>query len=159
MRLQPFRQGLGPRASGTDCTCTCPAQSVKKFKFGYLTVQCEGFTYPNDPNILAGSCGLQYTLEPTNAHPGHYESPQPPNSESLAIFILGFVCFMVVACFGVYSSHPGFWSGAAAGLLGAIGTSLLRGSYGGHSYGGYSEYNRGRTQSHTSTGYASTSRR
>jgi hypothetical protein len=28
-------------------------------------VLCEGYDYPDDPYILAGSCGLEYTLELT----------------------------------------------------------------------------------------------
>jgi hypothetical protein len=28
-------------------------------------VACEGYDYPEDPYILAGSCGLEYTLELT----------------------------------------------------------------------------------------------
>merc|ERR1712137_371302 len=71
---------------GRDVTWDCRAELDRSVKFGHLTVQCEGFTHPDDPNILAGSCGLQYTLEPTNDHSGHYEydsfsrSPQPPGS-------------------------------------------------------------------------------
>ena len=34
----------------------------KSVKFGDLSVNCEGYEYPDDPYILAGSCGLQYTL-------------------------------------------------------------------------------------------------
>ena len=30
--------------------------------FGHLTVECEGFNYPGDSNILKGSCGLKYEL-------------------------------------------------------------------------------------------------
>jgi hypothetical protein len=30
----------------------------KKYKFGKLSVSCEGYDYPEDPYILAGSCGV-----------------------------------------------------------------------------------------------------
>ncbi len=30
----------------------------KKYKFGKLSVSCEGYAYPEDPYILAGSCGV-----------------------------------------------------------------------------------------------------
>ncbi len=30
-----------------------------------MSVACEGYDYPEDPYILAGSCGLEYTLELT----------------------------------------------------------------------------------------------
>ncbi len=30
----------------------------KKYKFGKISVSCEGYSYPEDPYILAGSCGV-----------------------------------------------------------------------------------------------------
>ena len=30
----------------------------KRFKFGRITVSCEGYDYPDDPYILHGSCGV-----------------------------------------------------------------------------------------------------
>jgi len=35
------------------------------FILGSVNVLCEGYDYPEDPYILAGSCGLEYTLELT----------------------------------------------------------------------------------------------
>jgi hypothetical protein len=37
----------------------------KKYKFGKLSVSCEGYAYPDDPYILAGSCGVSngWTVE------------------------------------------------------------------------------------------------
>jgi hypothetical protein len=29
-----------------------------KYKFGKISVSCEGYNYPEDPYILAGSCGV-----------------------------------------------------------------------------------------------------
>merc|ERR1719166_349784 len=34
-------------------------------RFGKVEVICEGYDYPEDEFILAGSCGLEYTLELT----------------------------------------------------------------------------------------------
>ena len=36
-----------------------------EFKFGKIQVGCEGYDYPDDPYILAGSCGLEYTIDLT----------------------------------------------------------------------------------------------
>ena len=36
-----------------------------EFKFGKVQVSCEGYDYPDDPYILAGSCGLEYTIDRT----------------------------------------------------------------------------------------------
>ena len=35
------------------------------YRFGSVEVVCEGYDYPDDPYILKGSCGLEYTLELT----------------------------------------------------------------------------------------------
>jgi len=32
----------------------------RKYKFGRLSVSCEGYAYPEDPYILAGSCGVSW---------------------------------------------------------------------------------------------------
>lgn len=43
----------------------CMADMDNGLKFGQVEVMCEGFDYPGDTYILAGSCGLQYYLELT----------------------------------------------------------------------------------------------
>ncbi len=35
------------------------------FRLGRVEVVCEGYDYPDDPYILKGSCGLEYTLDYT----------------------------------------------------------------------------------------------
>ena len=35
------------------------------FRFGNVEVVCEGYDYPDDPYILKGSCGLEYTIDYT----------------------------------------------------------------------------------------------
>lgn len=35
------------------------------FRFGRVEVSCEGFSHPDDPYILRGSCGLEFTIELT----------------------------------------------------------------------------------------------
>jgi len=43
----------------------CEAELDSSVKFGETVVNCEGYSYPDDPYILKGSCGLEYTLEYT----------------------------------------------------------------------------------------------
>jgi len=43
----------------------CEADLDSSVRFGQTTVNCEGYTYPDDPYILKGSCGLEYTLDLT----------------------------------------------------------------------------------------------
>jgi len=43
----------------------CKADLDSSVRFGQTTVSCEGYSNPNDPYILKGSCGLEYFLEYT----------------------------------------------------------------------------------------------
>ena len=43
----------------------CKTDMDNAFRLGEVTVICEGFDYPDDPYILKGSCGLEYTLDYT----------------------------------------------------------------------------------------------
>ena len=39
----------------------CKADLDKRIRFGVLKVICEGYSFPNDPYILNGSCGVSFT--------------------------------------------------------------------------------------------------
>jgi hypothetical protein len=43
---------------GVDVNWKCQAE-LEGVKFGETTVVCEGFDYPEDPFVLAGSCGCE----------------------------------------------------------------------------------------------------
>lgn len=47
---------------GNDVQWECKAELPSNYKFGRLEVSCEGYDYPDDDNILVGSCGLEYTI-------------------------------------------------------------------------------------------------
>lgn len=67
---------------GNDVQWDCNSVLDKSIKFGIMNVQCEGYDYPEDPNILVGSCGLDYTLEKTGVPtptPSPSRSPAPPS--------------------------------------------------------------------------------
>lgn len=51
---------------GRDAQWKCESDLDSGIRFGKVEVICEGFDYPDDPYILRGSCGLEYTLEYTN---------------------------------------------------------------------------------------------
>lgn len=48
---------------GVDAQWECKADLDNAYRFGETTVVCEGYDHPEDPYILAGSCGVEYTLE------------------------------------------------------------------------------------------------
>ena len=41
----------------------CKANMDSRVQFAWTNVNCEGFNYPEDPYILAGSCSLSYSLK------------------------------------------------------------------------------------------------
>ncbi|XP_048826749.1 store-operated calcium entry-associated regulatory factor [Brienomyrus brachyistius] len=50
---------------GVDVQWECRTDMDNAYRFGKIEVSCEGFNHPDDPYILKGSCGLEYTLELT----------------------------------------------------------------------------------------------
>ncbi|KAM9449949.1 store-operated calcium entry-associated regulatory factor [Clarias gariepinus] len=50
---------------GVDVQWECKADMDSWYRFGKVEVSCEGYNSPDDPYILKGSCGLEYTLELT----------------------------------------------------------------------------------------------
>merc|ERR1719411_817222 len=50
---------------GQDVQWECKSDMDNLYRFGSVEVICEGYDYPDDPYILKGSCGLEYTLELT----------------------------------------------------------------------------------------------
>merc|ERR1712213_161047 len=50
---------------GRDVQWECKADMEGTVRFGKVEVICEGYDYAEDDYILAGSCGLEYTLELT----------------------------------------------------------------------------------------------
>jgi len=60
----------------------CEADLDSSVRFGETVVSCEGYSHPDDPYILKGSCGLEYTLDYTEQgrqnreqHYGHSSTP------------------------------------------------------------------------------------
>ena len=50
---------------GSDVQWECKSDMDNAYRFGRVEVVCEGYDYPDDPYILKGSCGLEYTLDYT----------------------------------------------------------------------------------------------
>ncbi|CAL1546343.1 unnamed protein product [Lymnaea stagnalis] len=58
-------QCINRGSDGYDIQWECKTDMDNAYRFGHVEVTCEGFDYPNDPFILKGSCGLEYTVELT----------------------------------------------------------------------------------------------
>ena len=94
-----------------------------------MEVICEGYDYPDDPYILKGSCGLEYTLELTkeghnrqsnsnnhdygygssnNYNSGYYSSKK--NSTGLGdLIVFGVVCLVIYALYKTCIDTPGIY--------------------------------------------------
>jgi len=54
--------------NGVDVTWECKATLHPSMQLGKTTVKCEGYDYPEDPYVLAGSCGVEYQLVPNTSY-------------------------------------------------------------------------------------------
>ncbi|XP_067677254.1 store-operated calcium entry-associated regulatory factor-like [Haliotis asinina] len=63
---------------GYDVQWECKTDMDNAYRFGQVEVSCEGYDYPDDPYVLRGSCGLEYTLDLTKEghQQKHYHSNQ-----------------------------------------------------------------------------------
>lgn len=50
---------------GYDVQWECKTDMDNAYRFGKVEVTCEGYDHSDDPYILRGSCGLEYTLDLT----------------------------------------------------------------------------------------------
>jgi len=117
-------QNMG--SDGHDVQWECKAELDDAVKFGKIEVNCEGYSYPEDPYVLQGSCGLEYTLDYTRkgnnqpyADSGNYRNNDGSNyyySENrsssgfgtvIAFFILVGVIFLMlrVCCSPNVNNH------------------------------------------------------
>ncbi|KAL9638002.1 MAG: hypothetical protein Q9164_001846 [Protoblastenia rupestris] len=55
-------KNAGSSYDDADVEWTCSASLPSEFKLGSTDVMCEGFTGPDDPYVLKGSCGVEYRL-------------------------------------------------------------------------------------------------
>jgi hypothetical protein len=115
---------------GQDVQWECKSDMDNLYRFGNVEVVCEGYEYPDDPYILKGSCGLEYTLELTKE--GHdrgkrsdshdygygggisgsnygssYSSYQKSSSGGLAdLIVLAVVCLVIYALYKTCIDTP-----------------------------------------------------
>ncbi|PFX20863.1 Store-operated calcium entry-associated regulatory factor [Stylophora pistillata] len=73
-------------SDGYDVQWECKTDMDSQYKFGEVAVSCEGYDYRDDPYILKGSCGLEYTIDVVssggyydhnNYHSGHRDNSYP----------------------------------------------------------------------------------
>lgn len=94
-------------SDGLDTQWECKADMDNEYRFGKVSVSCEGYDYPDDPYILAGSCGLEYTIDLTNggkeqksnSYTGYSHTGTSTNTDEetnwVFVLIVVFVVFML----------------------------------------------------------------
>ena len=146
---------------GKDPIWDCTTSEMKNTKLRKIEVQCEGYEYPDDPNILVGSCAaifqLTYkeealnTLDWSHTRPDRKDEPSP----LIGLMIMaGMVWGMYSCCSALDEDQTPFVAGAAAGVLGASMYNNSRSS----SWGGDSSWGGGSSWS-SSSAFGGTSRR
>lgn len=47
-------------SDGIDVQWECKTDMDNAYRFGQISVSCEGYAYPDDPYVLKGSCGVSF---------------------------------------------------------------------------------------------------
>lgn len=68
---------------GNDIQWECKAELPANYKFARLEVSCEGYEYPDDDYILAGSCGLEYTISEASKTSNSFFSSLPTHGKNI----------------------------------------------------------------------------
>jgi len=101
--VQCYNKGF----DGHSYAWECVSELDKSLKLGQVTVTCEGYHYPEDAQILKGSCGLEYSLELTQVRPLVQESKPTVShktEDGLAILVILLVMIgmaIVAGCLSV----------------------------------------------------------
>ncbi|XP_066473379.1 store-operated calcium entry-associated regulatory factor-like isoform X2 [Tiliqua scincoides] len=109
---------------GNDVQWECKVELDNSYRFGKAVLSCEGYDSPDDPYILKGSCGLQYTLDLTKEGQktfGNGSNSTTFGPETILIILFGVLAYGIyrVCCCNHWPHHqrrpppPGFNSGTA----------------------------------------------
>ena len=147
---------------GNDVQWECKANLPNGYDLDRTDVLCEGYESPNDPYILKGSCGLEYTIKKTgsvNIYNHQTESSLGGVGFIIMLVVLFFLCNLSTPANTGYYAPPRYSNTGSLLTGGALGYALGRSN----SNRGYSGYNRssygGSSSTHTSTGFGTTRRR
>ncbi|KAF8917475.1 hypothetical protein CPB85DRAFT_1286068 [Mucidula mucida] len=98
--------------SGIDVDWKCETELPDSLRLGRVEVSCEGWSRPGDPEVLKGSCGLEYRLvEIPDAVRGKDRSVKTEQSFDVASVIFGVLFFSVLGII-LYSFLASCFSGS-----------------------------------------------
>ncbi|KAL1878820.1 hypothetical protein VTK73DRAFT_7473 [Phialemonium thermophilum] len=116
-----------------DIQWACTASLPSTLKLGSTDVICEGYSSPNDPYVLKGSCGVEYRLVLTDEGERRYPDLAGGSGGAATWFAYLFAAvFVAIAAWIVYSAciasgsirrqpanqrrgNGGFWGGGGGG--------------------------------------------
>ena len=167
-------QCINMGSDGLDAQWACEGDLPNWLSFKNTDVNCEGYDYPTDPYILAGSCGMTYSLEGTPPYAPRPPPPRPRPSAAAGILV-ALVIILLCLCNNrggrpyPYYGGGGTNAATAAAVGAAAGYAAGRSSGWGRSWGGgyrsrsrRSSFARSRSSSggrRTARTYSGTSRR
>ncbi|KAI6551744.1 hypothetical protein MCOR03_008737 [Pyricularia oryzae] len=129
--MRCVNQGSG--YGSEDIQWSCSASLPPELKLGSTEVMCEGYSSPDDPYVLSGSCGVEYRLvlteEGSRRYPDLDRGGGGGGSDGNLPAWLFWVFFIAVVCWILYSAftaqpgefrgpRPGrnnFWGGGGGG--------------------------------------------
>ena len=137
---------------GSDVIWDCKSDPPGKI-FDVINVECEGFEYPDDEYVLAGSCGLRYNgasyfqrAKPLNDLP----NPKKNDYSDIVFVSVCVIVFMsICSCMeppepsqprsyrrtSSYTSHPPYRSSSSSDFWSGVAAGFIAGSSGDSSYG------------------------
>ena len=98
-------------SDGYDIQWECKTEMNNKYRFGKIDVTCEGYEYADDPYVLAGSCGLEYTIDKlSNAQSSAYYSQYDDHNKNYQSGLgsaFGFICVIMIIFFVYRTCYAG----------------------------------------------------
>ena len=123
-------QNQGSGYNSEDIQWSCKATLPSTLKLGSTDVICEGYSSPDDPYVLKGSCGVEYRLVLTDEGERQHPDLGGSNGETdWSAYIFGII-FVAIAGWIIYSACY------QAGAQGRPAQQRRRGGGGGGGWGG-----------------------
>ncbi len=83
-------------SDGLDAQWQCTTPLPAGLSLGRIEVVCEGFEYPEDPYVTAGSCGLEYSLSSTTPYRAQYVASTASSGGGwLTLLVVAAVAYVV----------------------------------------------------------------
>ena len=93
-------------SDGIDIQWACEAELPDTIQFGKIEVVCEGYNSSHDPNILAGSCGLEFEIAQTSRSTKSSQARSTSSNTSKSTFGTLMVWLLILGMLSICISGP-----------------------------------------------------